>query len=499
MKPREMRRLEAPLPPWYEDEAAEREAPVPDARAVLIRGAKFLIGDGRVIDGGHLLLDEGRIRAVGTGAGDAPAGAEIVDAKGKFVTPGLIDTHSHLGVYPVPEADAHSDGNEATAAVTAQVWSLDSFWPQDPGIERAVAGGVTTIQVLPGSANLIGGRAVTLKLRPATTGREMRLSGAPHGLKMACGENPKRVYGERKQLPSTRMGNLAAQRAAFHEARRLIDEWKTWREAEGKRMNDFAKARAEVAAERRERELRAKWCEGARNATEKRTCDAWRRAWAERELEDPKIEEPKLPPARNLSAETLAAALEGRILVHVHCYRADDMSSMLALADEVGMKVRSFHHALEAYKLKTELSSRGIAISTWADWWGFKLEAYDGIPENIALIEAAGGRPVVHSDSAEGIQRLNQEAAKALWAGRHSGLSIEPARAIRWVTLNPAWALGIDDRVGTLETGKDADVVVWSGDPLSVYSRAERVYIDGVLRHEHGKPAPRWSDFEAAP
>jgi imidazolonepropionase-like amidohydrolase len=172
---------------------------------------------------------------------------------------------------------------------------------------------------------------------------------------------------------------------------------------------------------------------------------------------------------------------------------------MLALADEAGFRIRSFHHALEAYKIRDELKERTIAVSTWADWWGFKLEAYDGIPENLALVSAGGGRAVVHSDSAEGIRRLNQEAAKGMYAGRRRGLDISEGEAIRWVTLNPAWALGIDERVGSLAVGKDADVVVWDKSPLSVYASAERVLVDGVERYRRGSDAPPWSDFEAAP
>lgn len=496
--PRQMAPARVPQAPWLRESAEPVGAPSSRAEPVLLRGAKLLMGDGKVVERGHVLLSGGKIAAVGEGDGRAPDQARIVDVAGKVVTPGLIDVHSHIGVYPLPQARAHDDGNEATAPVAAAVRALDAFWAQDPAIERAVAGGVTTIQVLPGSANLIGGRAVTLKLRRATTAAEMRFAGAPSGLKMACGENPKRVYGERKQAPSTRMGNLAAQREAFLGAKRLIEAWRTWRVAEQKRLDEFNQKRAEWAAQRRERAERQEWCEGQSERRKKKQCEDWQRQWAKDKLEAPKLGDETLPPERDLGKETLALVLEGKLSLQVHCYRADDMMRMLALTDEMGVKVRSFHHALDAYKIRDELVRRGIAVSTWADWWGFKLEAYDGIPESIALVESAGGRPVVHSDSPEGIQRLNQEAAKALWSGRHAGLDVDPARAITWVTQNPAWVLGVEERVGTLAAGKDADVVVWSGDPLSVYSRAELVFIDGVLRFDAKQAAPS-SDFEVAP
>jgi imidazolonepropionase-like amidohydrolase len=409
------------------------------------------------------------------------------------VTPGIIDTHSHIGVYPMPGAQAHLDGNEMTDPVTPQAQTVDAFWPEDPAIERAVAGGVTALQALPGSGNLIGGRAVTLKLRPGLSPREMHVRGAPDGLKMACGENPKRVYGANKRAPMTRMGNVAGQRAAFLKAQRLKDEWARWREAESRRIAADMKKRAEYEAKREEREKRQAYCKEEDPFRE--PCSKWREEWG-KPLEEPEPKEPIKPPDRDPASETLIAAMEGRVLVHVHCYRADDMLAMLALADEVGFRVRSFHHALEAYKIRRELAARGISTSTWADWWGFKLEAYDGIPENIALITEAGGKAVVHSDSSEGIQRLNQEAGKALAAGRAAGIPLTEDDAIRWVTTHAAWSLGIDHRTGSLEVGKDADVVLWNRTPFSVYAAAERVWIDGQLVFDREKRGRPWSDFE---
>jgi imidazolonepropionase-like amidohydrolase len=464
---------------------------------LLLRGARLLLGDGKVIERGHVVLSAGRIAAVGSGDGRAPAGTRVIDVAGKTITPGLIDTHSHLGVYPSPAVEAHRDGNEMSAPVTAGARAIDAFWVQDPDIERAVQGGVSVIQVLPGSGNLIGGRAVTLKLRPAASAGAMQFRGAPGGLKMACGENPKRVYGERKQEPMTRMGNLAAQREAFLAARRLIEEWDTWRLMERQRLRKDQKARVKYLKARRLAEARRDGCRRRVHAAT--DCATWEKQWRDKPLEPPDVTEPRIPPKRDLDLEALAAALEGRLLVHVHCYRSDDMTRMLALADEVGFRIRSFHHALEAYKIRRTLAERSISVSTWADWWGFKLEAYDGIPENLALIANAGGRAIVHSDSREGIRRLNQEASKGMWSGRHAGLAIDEGEAIRWITLNPAWALGIDDRVGSLTVGKDADIVVWDKNPFSVYAKPLLVLVDGIVRFDAQKPALPRSDFEARP
>ena len=309
---------------------------------------------------------------------------------------------------------------------------------------------------------------------------------------MACGENPKRVYGKgRHAAPMTRMGNLAGQRAAFLKAKKLRDQWSRWNDEESRRIEGDSRRRLTFEGKRDERARRDAYC---REGGEPEPCETWRRQWRDLPIEEPIASQPVAPPDRDPGSETLVAAMEGRVLVHVHCYRADDMMAMLALADEVGFRVRSFHHALEAYKIRDVLAARQIAVSTWADWWGFKMEGFDGIPENAALISESGGRAIIHSDSDEGVQRLNQEASKALAAGRRAGINVTEDEALRWVTSNPAWALGIDHRVGSLEPGKDADVVLWSRSPFSVYAVAEKVWIDGALTYERGQP--HWSDFE---
>jgi imidazolonepropionase-like amidohydrolase len=402
---------------------------------VLIRNATIMTATGQEIANGSILLRDGRIVAVGAVV-DAPGDATVVDGTGKWVTPGIIDTHSHLGVYSAPGTQAESDGNEATSPVTAEVWAEHSFWPQDPQIPLAIAGGITTIQALPGSANLVGGRSAVLKLVPARSVQEMKFPGARYGLKMACGENPKRVYGSRGG-PSTRMGNMAGYRNAFIQAQ------------------------------------------------------VYRRRW-DKFTKDHQGD----PPDRNLRNETLAEVLRGNIYVQNHCYRADEMVQMLDLAREFGFRIRSFHHAVEAYKIADVLAREGTAASIWADWWGFKEEAMDGIHENAALVQQAGGRPVIHSDSESGIQRLNQEAAKAMYYGQRAGIPVTRDQALRWITANAAWVLGLDSVVGTLEAGRMADVVVWSHDPFSVYARALQVYNDGWLVYDRNDPArqPR-TDF----
>lgn len=413
--------------------------------AVLIQNATILTGSGERLEAADLLLEDGKVAAIGQNL--PTAGAKIINAEGRWVTPGLIDVHSHLGVYASPGLTAHSDGNEMVSAATPNVWAEHGIWPQDPGFSRALAGGVTSLQILPGSANLFGGRGVTLKNVYANSYQAMKFPGAPHGLKMACGENPKRVYGSKKQPPMTRMGNVAGYRQNWAQAKEYQ-----------KSLEDYA-----VALEK-----------GGDEATKAK------------------------PPKRDLKMETLAAVLRGEINVHMHCYRADEMLTILDLAKEFGYKVTAFHHGVEAYKIADELAAAGVCGALWADWWGFKAEAYDGIQENVAMVDRPEGScAIVHSDSAEGIQRLNQEAAKAMARGNRAGMKIVPERAIQWLTANAAKSLGIEDQTGSLVVGKMADVVIWNQNPFSVYAHADQVFIDGALMYDRSNPELQpVSDFE---
>ncbi|MGB5078943.1 MAG: amidohydrolase [Sphingorhabdus sp.] len=398
-----------------------------------IRNVTIFDGEGGRIENGVVFMSGGKIDAVGGADTFIPQDVVVLDGAGKYVTPGIIDVHSHLGDYPTPSVAAHSDGNEATSPTTPEVWAEHSVWPQDPGFSRALAnGGITTLQVLPGSANLMGGRSVTLKNVYARTVQGMKFPDAPYGLKMACGENPKRVYGAKGRMPSTRMGNLAVNRQTWIKAQ----EYKKKRDS-GKEFT------------------------------------------------------------RDLGMETLAGVLDGEIMIHNHCYRADEMALVLDMAKEFGYKVSTFHHAVESYKIADLLRDAGVCSAVWADWWGFKMEAYDAIPENAAITHNTGACTIIHSDDENQIQRLNQEAAKAQADGRRMGIEISDAQVIRWLTFNPAKALGISDRTGSLKPGKMADLVLWNGNPLSVYSRPERVWIDGALMFDSGNPKLRpVSDFE---
>jgi len=404
----------------------------------VIRHATVFDGDGRRFDNGTVVLANGVVQAVGGPEVPSPPGALEIDGTGKWVTPGIIDVHSHLGDYPSPGVSSLSDGNEATDPVRPEVWAEHSVWPQDPGFSRAlVNGGITTLQILPGSANLFGGRSVVLKNVPARTTQGMKFPGAPYGLKMACGENPKRVYGSKGNMPQTRMGNIALTR-------------QTWIKAV---------------------EYKRKWDKYAKEGGDM--------------------------PDRELAMDTLKGVLEGKILIHNHCYRADEMAIMMDMAKEFGYRVTAFHHAVEAYKIADLLRENGVCAVMWADWYGFKMESYDAVKENIPLVQNAGACAIVHSDDPNYIQRLNQEAAKALADGRRAGINVPDEVAWEWLSRNPAKALGILDKTGTLAPGKMADVVLWNGNPYSDYTRPQRVWIDGAEMYDANNPKKRpVSDFE---
>ena len=394
---------------------------------VLISGAIVLDGAGGRLDAADVLLHDGRIAAIGAGLPRTP-GLRVVEADGRWLTPGLIDIHSHDGTYLLPivyEDPPTWDVSEVSSPNVAETDIQHAINAQDPSFGLALRAGVTTLQVLPGSVTLFGGRSVVLKTVPARTMQDMKFPGAPQGLKMACGENPKGNFGSKGQAPTSRQGEVALMRAAW---------------------------------------------QGARDYREQR------RRHGE-------------PPKRDLELETLAGVLDGSIRVHVHCYTADDMAVMLSIAREFGFRIDAFHHAVEAYKIPDMLAAASTCAAVWSDWSTFKMEAFDGIRENAAYLDAAGACAILHSDSPFVGQRLTLEAAKAMAAGRSAGVEVPRERAITWITSHPARALGLDDRIGRIANGFNADVVLWSGDPFSVYSKPDQVYVDGALAFDRNDPA----------
>ncbi|PZQ65320.1 MAG: amidohydrolase [Phenylobacterium zucineum] len=425
------------LDPAAPEAFASTYAPLPSKTTALV-GATVLTATGQQIERGVVVMENGRIAAVGGPDTAIPQGAVVIDGAGKWVTPGIIDAHSHVGVFSL----GRSNGNEVTDPNTANVWVEHSIWPQDPGFNRARAGGVTTLQVLPGSANLFGGRSVTVRNVPSVTMQGMKFPGAPYGLKMACGENPSRVYGGRQRSPATPMGNVSGYR-------------KDWIDAA-----DYAR----------------KW-------------DDYREKIAKKEKAD--------PPKRDLKLDTLAGVLRGEILVQNHCYRGDEMAVMLDVAKEFGYRITMFHHAVEAYKVAPLLAKEEVCSATWASWSGFKMESLDGIEANAAILARNGACVVIHSDDPIMTQRLNQEAAIAVAAGRRIGIDVPASEAIKWITANPAKAIGVGGETGSLTKGLRADVVLWTRNPFSVYALAEKVYVDGALIYDRRDPRyqPK-SDFE---
>ena len=417
--------------------------PLPPTNTIF-RNANIYDGEGNELIDTDLIIKDGKVVAIGV---DLPSSNDLkeIDATDKWITPGIIDIHSHMGVYPAPSVKTSSDGNEATSPVTAEVWAEHSIWVQDPQYALALKGGVTTFHVLPGSANLIGGRGVTAKNLQRNTINSMKFPNAPHSLKMACGENPKRVYGNRGQMPSTRMGNAAGYRKSWIKAESYLSK-----------LDEY-------------------------------------------EAKSDEAKELSYKPTRDLELETLAGVLRDEILVHNHCYRADEMATMIEIAKEFNYKITAFHHAVEAYKVADLLAENNICAALWADWWGFKHEAYDMVQANIAIVDQARngtGCAIVHSDDEIGIQHLNVEAAKALSAGIKAGYDISKARAINWITSNPAKAAGIYNQTGSLKVGKNADVVLWSKNPFSIYALAEKVYIDGAIAFDRSSGLEPSSDFD---
>jgi imidazolonepropionase-like amidohydrolase len=387
---------------------------------VVIKNATVMTASHGTIQHGSVWLHNGKIAGVGATV-SAPAGATVVDATGKYVTPGIIDPHSHSAL--------GDDVNEATSPVTPSMMMIDAFDNRDKALYLALAGGVTSELLLHGSANMIGGQAVVIKNKFGLSKEEMLFPNAPQSIKFASGENPKRVYGTRNQLPSTRMGNFEVMRQAFEDAKVYRRDWDAYNDKVAKG----------------DKEARA--------------------------------------PHRDLKLEALADILRGKLLVQIHCYRADEFLTEEAIAKDYGFKIRAFHHALEMYKVGGKIAADGTAIATFTDWYGGKYEMWDGIPWNAVMSMREGVRVALKSDSNDHIRRLPSEAGKMI----HYGGATED-EAITMVTLNPAWIMGIDDKTGSLDVGKDGDVVIWNMDPLSTYARAEKVYIDGDLFFDSSLP-----------
>ena len=422
--------------PYMRDLFPSTYRPLPRTDILIVR-ATILDGNGHRIDDGELLMRDGKIVAIGHEL-DA-GGATVIDAHGRWVTPGIIDIHSHDGTYVLPLTtidDKSSDVSELSDPNAAGTWIETAINPQDPAFPRALARGVTTLQVLPGSAPIFGGRSVILKPIPAPTMQAMKFPGAGQGMKMACGENPKSENAELKRGPTSRQGEIAYIRSAFADARHYMHEW-----------------------------------------------DEYLAGKEDRPRDDPRL-------------DTLAGVLSGAIPVQMHCYRADEMAVMIDLSHEIGFRIAAFHHAVEGYKIAPLLAANNICAAVWSDWWGYKMEALDGIRENAAFIDKAGGCVMMHSDSPVLGQWLNVEAGKAAAAGRRAGLTLPPEHVIAWITSNPARALGLADRIGSLVLGHNADVVIWSADPFSVYAHADTVFVDGAVAYDRNDPArqPR-SDF----
>ncbi len=381
----------------------------------LIRNATILTVSHGTLQGADILIRKGKIAAVGTNL-KAASNARVIDATGKYVMPGIIDCHSHTMLDAV---------NELTYSVTSMARIRDVLNPTDEAVYRALAGGVTSANLLHGSGNAIGGQNTVVKFKYGRPIEEFIFPGAPPGIKFALGENPKRTNftppGQARRYPATRMGVEEVIRDAFVRARDYRAAWDDYRAKSGRDKN-------------------------------------------------------LIPPRRDLELEPLVEVLEGKRFVHAHCYRADEILMLINIADEFGFKVRTFQHTLEGYKVAKEIARHGAGASIFADFWGYKIEAYDAIPYNAAILMRAGVNVSLNSDSDERMRRLNIDAAKMMRYG-----DVTEEEALKMITLNPAWQLGIQERVGSIDVGKDADITIWNGHPLSVYSRVETTMIDGEI------------------
>ena len=423
--------------PWTVDPFPSTYQPLPRSD-LMLRHATILDGAGNRIEDGDLLLRDGKVAAVGPHLAN-PGGVREIDATGRWVTPGVIDVHSHDGTYVLPLTTIDresSDVAELSDSNVADTWVENAVNPQDVAFDRALQHGVTTLQILPGSSPIFSGRSVVVHPIHANTVAAMKIEAAQQGYKMACGENPKEQDAETRRGPTSRQGEIAFIRRAFFDAQ---DE----RHDRGRHRGDGP------------------------------------------------------PQHRDLRREALAGILAGDIHVNMHCYRADDMATMMSVAREFGIHITAFHHAVEAYKIPGLLRAEGVCAVVWGDWWGYKMEALDAIRAEAPLLDRAGVCVTMHSDSPAEGQRLNTEAAKAAAAGRRVGVTIPEERMIRWITSNPARVLGLADHVGTLAPGYNADVVVWSADPFSIYAKADLVLVDGAIAFDRAAP-PRQpvSDFE---
>ncbi len=427
--------------------AASAQTTPPPRQDLLIKNATVMTVTHGVIKNGSVYIKDGKIAAVGENV-TVPESATVIDAQGKYLTPGIVDSHSHIAL--------DDDVNEATSPVTPQMMMKDAFDYQDKAIYRALAGGVTTSLLLHGSANVIGGQSIVIKHKYGDSRDALLFPNAPRSIKFASGENPKRVYGGREQLPSTRMGNFAVQREALVQAQEYMREWDKYN-LKTKRTD------AENGSERNRNRNRDKDKDKDKDSSHK--------------------DKDAVPPKRDLKLEALADVLRGKVMVQIHCYRADEMLTEIAMAKEFGYNLRAFHHALEAYKVADQLAANNVGIATFADWWGFKQEAWDAIPWNAVLAMRKGVKVAIKSDSEDYTRRLNQEAAKAI---RYGGATED--EALRMITLNAAWIVGVDDRVGSIDVGKDADLVLWDGYPLSSYGVPEKVMIDGEVYFDRSRP-----------